>query len=91
MEDKIKRQREIEKVPDTVMRFMSNNKICWGEIYNEDLTLENLFQKMIDLENGLKDIIFQLENRIELLEKEKSVNIAKKGIDKYRDALIDLS
>lgn len=73
-----------------MMRFM-NNKICWEEIYTEDLTLETLFQKMVDVEKSLKDIIFELENRISSLEKGKIVNIAKQGIDKYKDALIDLS
>jgi len=68
-----------------------NNKICWEEIYTEDLTLETLFQKMADVEKSLKDIIFELENRISSLEKGKVVNIAKQGIDKYKDALIDLS
>jgi hypothetical protein len=40
----------------------------WEEIYTNELTLQALFEKLIDVENGLKDRIFMLEREVEHLE-----------------------
>jgi hypothetical protein len=47
---------------------MSNNYPKWEEIYTKELTLQALFEKLIDVEHGLKDRIYELEQRIEKLE-----------------------
>jgi hypothetical protein len=40
----------------------------WEEVYTKELTLQALFEKLIDVENGLKDRIYELDQRIEKLE-----------------------
>ena len=40
----------------------------WEEVYTNELTLQALFEKLIDVENGLKDGIYELDQRIEKLE-----------------------
>ena len=50
-----------------------DKKQSWNEIYTEELNLENLFQKLIQVEHGLKDYILDLENKIKNLEERLSV------------------
>jgi hypothetical protein len=40
----------------------------WEEIYTNELTLQALFEKLIDVENRMKDEIFMLEDKIDKLE-----------------------
>lgn len=40
----------------------------WEEIYINELTLQALFEKLIDVENGMKDRIYELEREVEHLE-----------------------
>ena len=40
----------------------------WEEIYTGELTLQALFEKLIDVENRMKDEILSLENKIDQLE-----------------------
>ena len=47
---------------------MTNNYPKWEEIYNKELTLQALFEKLIDVENRLKDRIFELEARLNAIE-----------------------
>ena len=44
---------------------MSNNYPKWEEVYTKELTLQALFEKLIDVENALKDRIFELERRLD--------------------------
>jgi len=37
----------------------------WGDVYTKELTLQALFEKLIDVENALKDRIFELERRLD--------------------------
>jgi glutathionyl-hydroquinone reductase len=54
---------------------MTNDYPKWEEIYNNELTLQALFEKLIDVENRMKDEIFMLEDRIDKLEWELKDNI----------------
>jgi hypothetical protein len=36
----------------------------WEEVYTNELTLQALFEKLIDVENRLKDEIFELRERL---------------------------
>jgi hypothetical protein len=40
----------------------------WEEIYTKELTLQALFEKLIDVENRMKDEIISLEDKINHLE-----------------------
>lgn len=44
---------------------MTNDYPKWEEIYNKELTLQALFEKLIDLENSMKDKIYDLEKRLD--------------------------
>ena len=44
---------------------MSKNYPKWEDIYTRELTLQALFEKLIDVENALKDRIFELERRLD--------------------------
>lgn len=48
--------------------IMTNDYPKWEEIYNNELTLQALFEKLIDVENRMKDEIFMLEDKIDKLE-----------------------
>ena len=37
----------------------------WEDVYTKELTLQALFEKLIDVENALKDRIFELERRLD--------------------------
>jgi hypothetical protein len=39
----------------------------WSETYNEELTLEELFQLIVSVEHGLKDYIWELKQEIQEL------------------------
>ena len=54
---------------------MTDNYPKWEEIYTEELTLQALFEKLIDVESRMKDEIFMLEDRIDKLEWELKDNI----------------
>jgi hypothetical protein len=41
----------------------------WEEVYTKELTLQALFEKLIDIENRMKDEVFILTERIDELEK----------------------
>jgi hypothetical protein len=42
----------------------------WEEVYTKELTLQALFEKLIDTENRMKDEVFILTERIDKLEGE---------------------
>jgi hypothetical protein len=42
----------------------------WEEVYTKELTLQALFEKLIDIENRMKDEVFILTERIDKLEGE---------------------
>ena len=42
----------------------------WEEVYTKELTLQALFEKLIDIENRMKDEVFILTERIDKLENE---------------------
>ena len=54
---------------------MTNDYPKWEEIYTNELTLQALFEKLIDVENRMKDEIFMLEDKIDKLEWELKDNI----------------
>ena len=47
---------------------MTNNYPKWEDVYKGKLTLQALFEKLIDVENRMKDEIFMLEDKIDKLE-----------------------
>ena len=47
---------------------MTNDYPKWEEIYTNELTLQALFEKLIDVEKSMKNEIFMLEDRIDNLE-----------------------
>lgn len=46
---------------------MNNDYPKWEDIYTIELTLKALFEKLIDVENRMKDEIIILEDKIEHL------------------------
>ena len=49
----------------------------WEEVYTKELTLQVLFEKIIELENRMKDEVLMLQNKIEHLEMKESVDTQK--------------
>lgn len=47
---------------------MNNEYPKWEEVYTSELTLQALFEKLIDVENRMKDEIMSLEDTIIHLE-----------------------
>jgi len=47
---------------------MSNNYPKWEEVYTKELTLQALFEKLIDIENSMKNEVLMLEEKINHLE-----------------------
>ena len=54
---------------------MTNDYPKWEEIYTNELTLQALFEKLIDVEKSMKDKIYDLESQVEHLEWELKDNI----------------
>ena len=77
MEDLEKVEQEATKIRNqinNVLNLKGERKMTeynypkWEEVYTKELTLQALFEKLIDVENGLKDRIYELDQRIEKLE-----------------------
>lgn len=63
---------------------MTNDYPKWEEIYTNELTLQALFERLIDVENSMKDKIYDLEREVERLEWE-----LKDSINRIENKLYD--